>query len=280
MSFPVRSRVIRTNQLQSGSWIQIAIAHFGFCQMEPDARRAVFQLPFWMVYTHLDAGGEIGHESGRTTPLDPGRAVVFPAWQRWQVITRRELRHVYLVFDLPQLPASLVRRWFFGAQQLSGALACDIGREMSDLAYQLAEDTPLPLAGSCRIQSLAYRALAELLAPVPQLHAPPEPVRAAIDHADRHLAGDCRLPTLARAAGTGVKRLNACFTSTLGVSAASYVRERRIARAAELLLTSEWDLERIANESGFPNRHYLSRVFGRRMGLPPAAYRARGRPPQ
>jgi len=280
MSFPVRSRVIRPNQLQSGTWIQIAIAHFGFCMMEPELRRPVFQLPFWMIYTHLDAGGEIGHESGRSTPLHPGQAVVFPAWQQWQVITRRELRHVYLVFDLPQLPISLVRRLFFGAQQLSETLACDIGRQMSELAYLLAEATPLPLAGSCRIQALAYRALAELLAPVPQLHALPEPVRAALDHADRHLAGDCRIPILARAAGTGVKRLNAAFTATLGVSAASFVRERRISRAAELLLTSEWDLERIASESGFPNRHYLSRVFKRRMGLPPAAYRARGRPPQ
>jgi len=64
------------------------------------------------------------------------------------------------------------------------------------------------------------------------------------------------------------------------VSATGYVRERRIARAAELLLTSAWDLERIASASGFPNRHYLSRVFRQRMGLPPAAYRARGRPPQ
>jgi transcriptional regulator GlxA family with amidase domain len=98
-------------------------------------------------------------------------------------------------------------------------------------------------------------------------------VRAALEHLERHLAGDCHLGALAHAAGIGVKTLNASFRDAMGVTAAEYVRERRIARAAELLQSSEWSLDRIAVETGFPNRHYLTRVFSKRMGLPPAAYR-------
>ncbi len=81
--------------------------------------------------------------------------------------------------------------------------------------------------------------------------------------------------TLARASGVGEKPLNAAFRAAMGVSAAECVRERRIARAADFLLSSDWTIDRIADEAGFPNRHYLSRVFAARMGVAPAAYRAR-----
>ena len=72
---------------------------------------------------------------------------------------------------------------------------------------------------------------------------------------------------LAKPAGVGPNRLDAEFRRALGASVAAYVRDRRLARAADLLITSAWDIDRIAEEAGFPNRHYLSRVFARRMGL-------------
>ena len=35
-------------------------------------------------------------------------------------------------------------------------------------------------------------------------------------------------------------------------------------------------IEAVAAGCGFPDRFYFTRAFGRRMGVPPAAFRARG----
>jgi len=48
------------------------------------------------------------------------------------------------------------------------------------------------------------------------------------------------------------------------------------AAAQRLLLTND-PIEGIAEACGFANRFYFSRVFARRMGAAPAAYRRAGR---
>ncbi len=279
MSFSVPMRVVRTNLLHSGAWIQLAITHFGIVNMPTSLDRPTFQQPFWMIYMHQDPGGEMLHESGEVTPLPPGRVVAFPPWQRWKVVTRRPLRHIYLVFELPQIPPSLVRQHFYGARPLpDDATGRDIARVIAGIAGEIDGTEPPSLACTCRAQAVAYRVLEQVLTPLDHLHPPSEPVQAVLEHVEHELASDCRVSTLARRAGIGIKALNTACIAALGVSAAAFVRDRRLARAADLLLTSEWDLERIATESGFANRHYLSRMFARRMGLPPATYRAQGRP--
>ena len=63
----------------------------------------------------------------------------------------------------------------------------------------------------------------------------------------------------------------------IGQTPAQYVLERRITFAAERLSFSEDSIERIAEVCGFPDRFYFSRMFVRRMGQPPAAYRRTSR---
>ncbi len=267
------------SSLPSGAWLQLAIVRFGLVEMDARLDRAAWQDPFWKIYLHAEPGGEVVDERGRTTLLAPRTIVVLPAWQRWQVVTRRTLEHLYVVVDAPQLPASLVRRHFLGAWTMPDERAWrDRARGLAAAGGRIQAVRAPTLSDACAIQALCNRVFESLLAPLASTTPPPEPVRAALEHLDAHLDGDCRASLLARRAGVGIKSLNAAFRSALGVSAASYVRERRIARAADLLLTSAWGLERIAEAAGFPNRHYLTRVFTRRMGVPPARYRAQRAP--
>lgn len=58
---------------------------------------------------------------------------------------------------------------------------------------------------------------------------------------------------------------------------ARYVVERRIAAATQELVFTQDSIERVAARLGFANRYHLTRVFTRRMGIPPAAYRRKAR---
>ena len=51
------------------------------------------------------------------------------------------------------------------------------------------------------------------------------------------------------------------------------MQEQRLEVATQRLLFTEESIEQIAVETGFNNRFYLSRVFTRKIGIPPADYR-------
>lgn len=273
MSFSVPGRVFRIPQLKNGQWLQLACVLLGFTNLQSPGQHSWWEDPFWKLYLHLDDGCDVLHGSS-VTPLPAMRLAMLPAWQSWRLRPLRPVRHIYLAIDAPLLPASLSRREFAGVQLLPETAAMrSLVAQLIGIQREMAAGQPMTLALSCRVQAVAYAVFAPLLARISELTPPPAPVRAVLDHLERDLAGDCHLRTLARVASVGVKTLNAAFRLSMGVSAAAYVRERRIARAADLLLSSEWSLERIAQESGFPNRHYLTRVFTRRMGMAPARYR-------
>jgi AraC-like DNA-binding protein len=83
------------------------------------------------------------------------------------------------------------------------------------------------------------------------------------------------LPTLA--AKTGVSRANLArrFTALVGQPPMTYLRERRLALAADLLREPDATLSVVADRVGFANAFALSAAFKREHGVSPSAYRAR-----
>ncbi len=67
------------------------------------------------------------------------------------------------------------------------------------------------------------------------------------------------------------------FRVILSQTPAPYIQERRVALAAQKLLFSTDNIEKIAVETGFGNRSYFSRVFANATGFSSAAYRKRER---
>ena len=63
------------------------------------------------------------------------------------------------------------------------------------------------------------------------------------------------------------------FKQALNMSPAEYVRRFRIARAMELLCTTDTPVAEVAQQTGFSDISLFSRVFKQAVGLPPAAYR-------
>lgn len=78
---------------------------------------------------------------------------------------------------------------------------------------------------------------------------------------------------LSEATGLSADYMTRRFKSVLHMTPSEYVRKFRIARAMELLCTTDSSVSEIASKTGFSDVSLFSRVFKQSVGLPPAHYR-------
>jgi AraC-like DNA-binding protein len=93
-------------------------------------------------------------------------------------------------------------------------------------------------------------------------------------HIDRHFARPLPVPRLARLAGLSTFHFIRAFRGETGLTPHQYVRERRIARAKELLVTTPMPVTDICDAVGFQSLGSFGSVFRRLTGETPGAYRA------
>lgn len=103
-----------------------------------------------------------------------------------------------------------------------------------------------------------------------------EQAQAAMAYAAQNLADDVRLEALAAESALSPFHLHRIFTEVAGETPKAYTTRLRLSRATALLLTTDHTVLRIALECGFESHEGFTRAFGRRFGLTPTAYRARG----
>ena len=78
---------------------------------------------------------------------------------------------------------------------------------------------------------------------------------------------------VARAAGVSVRNLNHLFNQQVQMPPMRVLLDYRLDQACRLLRHSEESIEQIAEDCGFPNRYYFSRMLKQHRGTSPAAYR-------
>jgi AraC-like DNA-binding protein len=103
-------------------------------------------------------------------------------------------------------------------------------------------------------------------------------VRKALHYIDRHL-GEVSLTVarIARALGINATYLAHLFSTQIGIRATQYITIRRIELAKTLLATTNWQVKRIAFESGHTNADWFSQVFRNHTGMSPREYRRSAR---
>lgn len=69
------------------------------------------------------------------------------------------------------------------------------------------------------------------------------------------------------------RHLSRLFSQEMGLTYVGFVKSMRIKEAASLLRTSTVTIKEVAEETGFDNIHYFTRVFTLEMGISPAKYR-------
>jgi transcriptional regulator GlxA family with amidase domain len=102
-------------------------------------------------------------------------------------------------------------------------------------------------------------------------------VRAVQSRVESAPGDDHRVPVLAAAAGMSVRHFTRVFTSEVGATPSRFVERTRVEAARRELETTNETLDVIARRCGLGSAETLRRVFQRRLGTAPDAYRRRFR---
>lgn len=98
-------------------------------------------------------------------------------------------------------------------------------------------------------------------------------VEKAMEFLQSNLARKISADDAARSAGVSVRNLNHLFRSQVRMAPMSVLLNYRLDRACHLLRHTEQSIEQVAENCGFPNRYYFSRMLKQHRGISPAAYR-------
>jgi transcriptional regulator GlxA family with amidase domain len=90
-----------------------------------------------------------------------------------------------------------------------------------------------------------------------------------------HLDEDLRVETLASRAAMSTRNFARAFRRETGTTPAAYVEAIRVEAARQRLERSPEPVEQVAARTGFGTPETMRRAFARRVGIPPAEYRAR-----
>jgi AraC family transcriptional regulator, arabinose operon regulatory protein len=107
--------------------------------------------------------------------------------------------------------------------------------------------------------------------------APPDTVvrmGLAINYMVRRRDEHIHIPEVARIVNLSTSHFCAVFRRVTGFAPLDYFNRLKIRRACELLDTTSLPLKRIAEELGFTDALYLSRVFRKVHGMSPTDYRS------
>lgn len=224
--------------------------------------------PFWRFYHNPTPGALLRHED-RELPLTPDHVVLIPANTVFDCCGPVDAEHFWIHFTAHRHGDTVLQGpQVIKADSTLKALLADTIQAHAD------QDEPL------RVQRL-YHLSAALLhtsfsrLPVALGSSLPPALTELLALIDKAPHTDLGNPFLAKLAGLSVERFIRWFRQHLGVTPAAYVTAARIRLAKPLLALSDKSVDQIAAETGFPNRHYFSRVFAKQVGCGPAEFRLR-----
>lgn len=219
----------------------------------------------------------------RAAPAAPGDVALLPAGvslqSAWRV--RKPLQSLALVFDdslfarfAPEVLSSRfsaghLQAATYGARPGLSAIATLLagqahGRLYTDtlqrmLALELAQGHWTAAEGpvSCRVRE-------------------DRRIRRALDYIEEFFATDLSMHDIAGAASLSLSSLTAQFRKATGLSPYSYVIERRLTQAVELLQTSTLPIAEVALAAGFADQAHLTRAMRARRNVTPGQLRRAG----
>lgn len=102
-------------------------------------------------------------------------------------------------------------------------------------------------------------------------------VQNAVVIIDSELSTNLTLSTLAKAQKVSAGYLSSIFKKETGKTVTEYIRERRIRLAAQLLKTTQLQIQTVALHCGIMDVQYFSKIFKKHTGMTPKEYRESAR---
>ncbi len=147
--------------------------------------------------------------------------------------------------------------------------------------------TNLVLSNATFLASLARDAAAAASSTPPAPLAPSSHVEVStthhtvlrvLEHIEKHLADPkLNVARVARELELHPNYLSQLFSDQVGEQLHRFIRARRVELAQTLLTTTEWQIKRIATETGHANPNWFCHVFREWTGLTPGSWRSHTR---
>jgi AraC-like DNA-binding protein len=224
----------------------------------------------------LDYDSEYDSES---YAIPAGRFYLVPPGLDFRARLERPVKLFHVLFEVLGWPAAAVRDLLpapvtLGPDTMRDGLA-------DELCGEVNSNKALGPALSCRVKSLVHLALANLEQALPaekvsllrHIADGQLDLLEVLRHIDCHIEEPLDNALLAEISHSSESCFIRRFREAMGQTPARYVQDRRIARASELLVSTDQSIDEVARRCGFANRYYFSRVFAERMGRPPVRYR-------
>ena len=100
-----------------------------------------------------------------------------------------------------------------------------------------------------------------------------ERIKTMLQYIQEHYNGELTLPEIAESANLSENECLRCFRSMIGSTPIQYVKQVRIQRAAELLVSTDRKISDIGAECGFQEMSYFAKTFRELKGCTPGEFR-------
>lgn len=225
--------------------------------------------PFWRLYIPIKGRAEVQYDadadSAGTIKLQPGKAYMIPPHTTlYSRIEKEPFHKWYVHFTLGQR----------GDRAVPGVYRVESTAKMQEVIESFSGRKP-PLYPW---ESLTL--VGEALSQLPNSIWSKRNVDARVEQAMEYMYGNMSrklaAAEIATASAVSVRTLNHLFQQDLGMSPMHVLLEFRINHACRLLRHTDLTIDQIAEDCGFPNRYYLSRMMKQVRSISPAAYRNGG----
>ena len=233
---------------------------------------------FWRLYQNYGDGGRFLTPE-EEFPLESQAVYLIPPGLTLASRNDTHIAQFFVHFDLTGIPAIALRELFsrptlVRASPLFGAMVRELGERVAQTGYA-------DPATWCTVKGVIYEALGRSLAGLTpdaleqcRLRVSAlDPVLPALRWIQERMDQHIGVPELAALCRMSEDHFIRRFREAIGLAPTRYLLTRRLAVAAQRLLFTDETIDRIAAGTGFGDRSYLSRIFKRETGIPPAAYR-------
>jgi len=227
------------------------------------------KVSFWRLYWN-SVPGAIVRCQGRTIALTPERIILVPPnMSIGQRLIHVPVMHFYVHFLInPSIERLLPKIHVFKAEASVLNMIKTVRIDEKDC---LISNPRLMMA----VRGLIYCLLAQI--PAAEFRQRRISMRLAenMTFIEAHIQQAVSNSEIARHMGVSVNSMLRHYQHELGLSPQAYLRQKRVEKACQLLHDPQRSIKQIAEETGFCDRYYFSRVFKSLQDMTPAQYRSR-----
>lgn len=257
-------------RIATADWTPFLIHESGYQPSLEDWNHQGVDSPFWRFYYNPKPGCHLLFQ-GRKISLEPKSAVLIPADTVFDCVGPVRACHYWMHFTTTRPGVSFpAKPILVPADDTLKPMLTRIIQAHQQPASDTRDHQLLHLGSA-----LLHTVFATLETPSPT--TVPERLLLVLSLIARSPHTRLTNQFLAERSGMSVERFIRSFREHTGQTPAAYVLATRIRLAGEALALTDKTIDQIAIETGFPNRHYMSRMFARQVGCGPAEYRARQR---